>query len=121
MKTRFTGENACATSNCFRFMTSSFDSSLGQLRITLTGDLIGGADAMKFAVELREQLAQKQFKSIEIAASAVGFVNSSGLGMLIAARQAALEHGAEFRLNAPGEQLRHLLNVTKLTDILGVA
>ncbi len=111
-------------------MTSSFESSLGHLRITLTGDLIGGADAMKFAVELRDALANPLlskegagggYETIEIDAAGVGFVNSSGLGMLIAARQSALEHGAEFRLNAPGEQLQHLLNVTKLTEILGVA
>ena|SRR5579872_710069 len=102
-------------------MTSSFESSLGQLRITLSGDLIGGADAMKFAVELRDQLAGQHYERLEIDASGVGFVNSSGLGMLIAARQSALEHGAEFRLNAPGEQLQHLLDVTKLTEILGAA
>ena len=102
-------------------MTSSFEPSLGNLRITLSGDLIGGADAMKFAVDLREQLAETQFKRIEVDAASAGFVNSSGLGMLIAARQAALEHGAEFRLNAPGDQLKHLLNVTKLTEILGAA
>lgn len=102
-------------------MTSTFEPSLGHLRIALSGDLIGGAHAMKFSVELREQLAEQHFKSVEIDAANVGFVNSSGLGMLIAARQSALEHGAEFRLNAPGEQLQHLLNVTKLTEILGAA
>ena len=102
-------------------MTSIFEPSLGNLRITLNGDLIGGADAMKFAVDLREQLAEKHFKHVEIDAAGAGFVNSSGLGMLIAARQAALEHGAEFRLHAPSDQLRHLLQVTKLTEILGAA
>lgn len=102
-------------------MTSTFESSLGHLRITLSGDLIGGADAMKFAVELREQLAEKKYDRLELDASGVGFVNSSGLGMLISARQSALEHGAEFRLNSPTEQLQHLLDVTKLTEILGAA
>ncbi len=102
-------------------MTSSFEPSSGKLRITLTGDLIGGADAMKFAVDLRETLAAQKFNRIEANASGVGFVNSSGLGMLIAARQAAQEHGAEFRLNGAGEQLKHLLEITKLTEILGAA
>ena len=102
-------------------MTSTFEPSLGNLHISLKGDLIGGADAMKFAVDLREQLAGEHFEHVEIDAAGAGFVNSSGLGMLIAARQTALEHGAEFRLNAPGDQLRHLLDVTKLTEILGAA
>jgi anti-sigma B factor antagonist len=109
-------------------MTSSFEPSSGKLRITLTGDLIGGADAMKFAVDLRETLNPLLSKEegagggrVEVDAKGVGFVNSSGLGMLIAARQAAQEHGAEFRLNGAGEQLRHLLEITKLTEILGAA
>ncbi len=110
-------------------MTSTFEPQTGILRITLTGDLIGGAEAMKFAVDLRDQLSEHPMLKqeggsdgkVEVDAAGVGFVNSSGLGMLIAARQSAMEHGAEFRLNAAGEQLRHLLNVTKLTEIFGVA
>jgi anti-anti-sigma factor len=102
-------------------MTSTFESTPGNLLINLTGDLIGGADAMKFAVDLREALTEKSYQRVDVDTGAVGFVNSSGLGMLIAARQAAQEHGAEFHLKAPGEQLRHLLEVTKLTEILGAA
>jgi anti-anti-sigma factor len=102
-------------------MTSSFDTTPGKLQINLTGDLIGGADAMKFSVDLRESLAGKSYERVDVDAGSVGFVNSSGLGMLIAARQAAQEHGAEFRLHAPGEQLKHLLEVTKLTEILGAS
>jgi anti-anti-sigma factor len=100
-------------------MTSTFTSATGKLYITLTGDLIGGSDAMQFAVDLREALAHEKFSAVEINASGVGFVNSSGLGMLIAARQVALEHGAEFKLDAAGAQLKTLLTVTKLTEIMG--
>src|SRR5436305_72027 len=103
-------------------MTSTFsEPHPGTLHAQLSGDLIGGADAMKFSVDLRESLAAKPYGRVEVDAGAVGFVNSSGLGMLIAARQSAQEHGAEFRLNAPGDQLKSLLTITKLTEILGVA
>lgn len=102
-------------------MTSSFQTTPGYLRISISGDMIGGADAIKFSVELRDKLASDTFQKVDTDASEVGFVNSSGLGMLIAARQAALEHGAEFHLHGAGSQLKHLLEVTKLTDILGVA
>ena len=109
-------------------MTSKFESLPGILRVTLTGDLIGGAEAMKFAVDLREELLAHPLPKtgggsdgkVEIDAGAVGFVNSSGLGMLIAARQTALEHGADFQLTATGEQLKHLLKITKLSEIFGV-
>ncbi len=110
-------------------MTSTFETTPGKLHINLNGDLIGGADAMKFSVDLRESLNDNSllFKEgaggglVEVDTGAVGFVNSSGLGMLIAARQAAQEHGAEFHLKAPGDQLKHLLEITKLTEILGAA
>jgi anti-anti-sigma factor len=113
-------------------MTSTFETTPGKLHINLNGDLIGGADAMKFSVDLRESLVAFTknpllFKEgaggglVEVDTGSVGFVNSSGLGMLIAARQAAQEHGAEFHLKAPGDQLKHLLEITKLTEILGAA
>jgi anti-anti-sigma factor len=102
-------------------MNSNFEESTGKLKIALTGDLIGGADAMKFSVTLREALLDKNMKHVDVDASGVGFVNSSGLGMLIAARQAVQEHGAEFRLQKPGEQLKSLLNITKLTELLGAS
>ena len=100
-------------------MTSSFTPNQDKLNVTLTGDLIGGSDAMQFAVDLREALAAQKYSTVDVNASGVGFVNSSGLGMLIAARQVALEHGAEFRLDAAGAQLKTLLTVTKLTEIMG--
>jgi anti-sigma B factor antagonist len=101
-------------------MTSTFQTSLGKLTIALSGDLIGGADALKFSVDLRAELADTKFERVEADVAQVGFVNSSGLGMLIAARQAAQEHGAEFVLKSVGDQLRQLLAITKLTEILGV-
>jgi anti-sigma B factor antagonist len=101
-------------------MTTSFQPSPGKLMIALSGDLIGGADALKFSVDLRAALTDKIFELIEADVSNVGFVNSSGLGMLIAARQSAQEHGASFTLKSPGDQLRQLLAITKLTEILGV-
>ena len=100
-------------------MNATFESTADTLSVTLTGDLIGGADAMQFAVSLREALAPAKVAHVSVDAGGVGFVNSSGLGMLIAARQTVLEHGADFHLNNPAEQLKSLLSITRLTDLLG--
>lgn len=107
--------------SCFSPMDSTFERAQDTLIVTLSGDLIGGADAMKFAVDLREAIASKPVARVQFDASNVGFVNSSGLGMLISARQTALEHNAEFSVLNPGAQLRSLLSVTKLNEILGVS
>ena len=102
-------------------MTSSFNASADKLSVSLSGDLIGGSDAMQFSIDFRDKLAHHTPKRVVVDASKVGFVNSSGLGMLIAARQATLEHGAEFTLDSPGSQLKSLLTVTKLTELMGAA
>jgi anti-sigma B factor antagonist len=101
-------------------MDSNFERAQDTLIVKLSGDLIGGADAMKFATQLRDALADKPAAQLQLDTTDVGFVNSSGLGMLIAARQTALEHNAQFAVLHPSAQLRSLLAVTKLNDILGV-
>jgi anti-sigma B factor antagonist len=101
-------------------MESKFERVADTLIVTLVGDLIGGADAMKFAVQLRDALAEHPVTHVQFDTASVGFVNSSGLGMLIASRQTALEHTADFAVLNPGQQLKSLLSVTKLNEILGV-
>jgi anti-anti-sigma factor len=101
-------------------MESTFERVADTLIVKLTGDLIGGADAMKFAVNLRDALAEHPVAHMQLDATSVGLVNSSGLGMLIAARQTALENNADFAVLHPGAQLKSLLAVTKLNEILGV-
>jgi anti-sigma B factor antagonist len=101
-------------------MEASFNQQDSDLRVTLNGDLTGGSDAMKFQQLLREQM-QGSLKRIIIDVSNVGFVNSSGLGMLLAARQSATDHGADLFLERPQEQLKNLLEITKLSSILGVS
>ena len=103
-------------------MVSNFQQNGNTLQATLEGDLIGGADSLSFAKSLREALASSSdVKRIVINVRQVEFVNSSGLGMLLAARQTAQESGATLEVAEPGEQLRSLLDITRLSDILGVS
>jgi len=104
-------------------MEASFHEQNGGLRITLTGDLIGGADAMQFSQSMREALSvdgRSSVTHVAIDVSGVDFVNSAGLGMLLAARQSAMESGAKLSIQNPREQFKSLLDVTKLSEILGV-
>ena len=102
-------------------MVSNFQHNGETLEARLEGDLIGGADSLSFAKSLREALSAQAVKRVVINVRQVEFVNSSGLGMLLAARQTAQESGATLEVAEPGEQLRSLLDITKLSDILGVS
>ena len=50
--------------------------------------------------------------------SAVTFIDSSGLGMVIAGLKHARQAGGELRIAAAGEQVRMVLELTKLNRIL---
>ena len=102
-------------------MVSNIQQNGDVLEVTLEGDLIGGADALSFQKSIREALAGNDgVKRVSINVAGVEFVNSSGLGMLLAARQTAQESGATLQIAEPREQLRSLLDITKLSEILGV-
>jgi anti-anti-sigma factor len=102
-------------------MTSTITKNGALLQVTLDGDLTGGAEAMRFAKLLREEItASKGISKVVINMAAVGFVDSSGLGMLLGAREAAQGVGAELSIEKPNTQFTHLLELTKLADVLGV-
>jgi len=104
-------------------MQATFEHAPSTLFVTLVGDLVGGPDAMSFSQSLREAIGgtPDSLKSVNVDTASVGFVNSSGLGMLLAARQAAKDAGANLSVLNPPKQLLLLLEVTRLTEILGVA
>ncbi len=103
-------------------MKASFEKQSSALNVVLDGDLIGGEDAMLFSKSLREAIGVPSagLTTVHVYAAGVGFVNSSGLGMLLAARQAARDAGAQLSLINPPAQLLSLLEMTKLSEILGV-
>lgn len=103
-------------------MTSRFERDADRLNVVLGGELIGGQDALAFGQALREKIEEiaEPIAHVSIDVQGVKFVNSSGLGMLLAARQAVHDIGADLVISHPGEQLRQLLSITKLTDFLGV-
>lgn len=102
-------------------MTSTITRDGAELRVALAGDLTGGAEAMRFAKSIREEITSAGgLTSVVISMKDVGFVDSSGLGMLLGAREAAESVGAKLALESPNTQFTHLLELTKLTEVLGV-
>ncbi|MBG0562470.1 STAS domain-containing protein [Actinoplanes aureus] len=63
---------------------------------------------------LQQVLDRRDCAHVEVDMSAVTFLDSSGLGMLVAARRAAEAQGATLRLRAPGPMVRMVLEVTNL-------
>jgi anti-anti-sigma factor len=102
-------------------MNSTITQDGATLNVRLDGDLTGGAEALQFAKTLKGEIAEASgIESVVMNMQEVGFVDSSGLGMLLGAREAALAKGATMTLDNPNAQLRQLLEITKLSEILGV-
>ena len=67
---------------------------------------------------LRQVVADKQNGRIDVDMHAVTFLDSSGIGMLVAARRAAELKGITLRLREPGPMVRMVLEVANLDGLL---
>src|SRR4051812_26716491 len=67
---------------------------------------------------LRQVVADKQSGRIDVDMHAVTFLDSSGIGMLVAARRAAELKGITLRLREPGPMVRMVLEVANLDGLL---
>lgn len=67
---------------------------------------------------LRQVVADKQSGRIDVDMHAVTFLDSSGIGMLVAARRAAEIKGITLRLREPGPMVRMVLEVANLDGLL---
>jgi stage II sporulation protein AA (anti-sigma F factor antagonist) len=62
--------------------------------------------------------AQRDGRTVFIDLSAVTFMDSRGLGALIAANERSREGAAPIRLYAPSDAVRRLLNISGVTAVL---
>ncbi|MDW8465124.1 MAG: STAS domain-containing protein [Chloroherpetonaceae bacterium] len=84
--------------------------------ITLNGDMLGGPDANELHNRLRELIASGQ-KKLVIDLAKVGYMNSSGLGMLTSALTTVRNANGDLRLANPAERIKNLLIITKLVQV----
>jgi anti-sigma B factor antagonist len=91
----------------------------GVLIISLTGDMIGGPDAIKLSEALHEQVNAGR-RNIVVDLRNVQWMNSSGLGILIGGVSAVRNHGGDLRLLNLNEKPRKVLEVTQLDRIFKI-
>lgn len=84
--------------------------------IELKGDFMGGPKDAEFSESLRKLISDGK-KNIIIDLKETGFINSTGLGMLIAGYTTVKNGGGELKLANVTEKIESLLVITKLTSV----
>jgi anti-sigma B factor antagonist len=96
-----------------RFDVSDRD---GVLVVTLEGDAMGGPDGSALLDRLHA-LRQEGRRNVVADLGGLMAMNSSGLGMLIAALSSVRNGGGDLRLARVGDRVRQLLSITKLSAV----
>jgi anti-sigma B factor antagonist len=84
--------------------------------ISLEGNVMGGPDASMLN-DLLHKLIKEGKKKIILDLSAIKLMNSSGLGMLIAALTTMRNSSGNLKLAAASKKIENLFIITKLTNI----
>jgi anti-sigma B factor antagonist len=66
------------------------------------------------------QLVDEGHSTLVLDLSDVGFVDSSGLGALVALHRHAESHGGKFTVRAVPPQVQRLFEITRLDDLISV-
>lgn len=100
-------------------MTITHTSVNNAALIALRGSLTGGDEAMEFGAKVRE-LAAGGTQRVVVDLSEVTFVNSSGLGMLVAGATTMKTHSGELRIASANANTKALFTMTKLDTIIAL-
>lgn len=87
--------------------------------ITVTGDLVIG-DAETAFKKTVTRLLEEGRVNLLVDLSAVGFLDSSGLGALVRALTLSQKEGGHAKLLQAGPQIRKLLQMTKLDSVFEI-
>jgi anti-sigma B factor antagonist len=86
------------------------------LVITFAEEVLGGSDALELSSLIREACAEPSAR-IVLDLSAVRRMNSSGLGMLVAALATVRKHEARLYLASVPDHVMSLLTMTQLISV----
>jgi anti-sigma B factor antagonist len=87
--------------------------------LTVTGDLVIGEAESTFKKTVM-QLLEEGRVNLLVDLSAVGFLDSSGLGALVRALTQSQKEGGQTKLLNAGPQIRKLLQMTKLDSVFEI-
>ncbi len=87
--------------------------------VTIQGKLMGGPDTKSCHKKIKD-LIEGGRQQIVVDLSEVEWVNSSGLGMLIACYTSCRNAGGHFKIAGPTEKTQSLLKMTKLNTVLEI-
>jgi anti-sigma B factor antagonist len=93
-------------------LTENYNASV----IHLKGKLVGGPLSAEFS-ETLHSLMEKGKKNVIVDMSHVGFISSSGLGILISGLTSLKKGGGDLKLAAISHKMEGLLSITKLDQI----
>jgi anti-sigma B factor antagonist len=84
--------------------------------VALTGDVLGGAEAMEFTRAIGE-IVREGAKRLIIDLSDVQLMNSSGLGMLVNASTTIRSSGGSFAVAGANPKIQSLFRMTRLDTV----
>jgi anti-sigma B factor antagonist len=84
--------------------------------IEFKGNVMGGPDAVSLNEKLHELIEQDK-TNVVVNLSKVGFMNSSGLGMLIGGLTTMRKAGGDLRIANATDKIESLLVITKLITV----
>ena len=87
--------------------------------LTVTGDLVIGDAETNFKKTITRLLEEGRVNLL-VDLSAVGFLDSSGLGALVRALTNSQKEGGQTKLLHAGPQVRKLLQMTKLDSVFEI-
>jgi|SRR5579871_1275757 len=81
---------------------------------------ISGEVDIASAPGLRDQLQRLNARNVVVDLSGVTFIDSTGLGVLVAALKRAREAGGQLTLRAPTRSTRKVLDITGLSQLVTI-
>lgn len=92
----------------------------GIVQIVLNKSLLGGSEALDFQKVLNEVLASDMPSEIILDLSQVEQINSSGLGMLVAANSNIQKNKSKLTLTNLPKKVKELVRMTHLDKVLNI-